>query len=386
MEGVSGAFPRRGEPGSVSHRVRQVGAFEPSSGTAGSVGRRFSPPSCCSQGRRQCCSTTDNKVSQERSKTEDKPVERAIAGSTSSRQRESTHYTHFLTKLGYRMGPTVGTGSYSKVKLAEKFDSSGRRSEKVACKLIDTRKASKSYATKFLPRELAIIRSINHPNLVKVKQIVDLGPLVCVFMEYGCQGDLLDYVQKSGPIFDPEARGIFKQIVTALAYLHGRGIAHRDLKCENVIRFPDGVIKLTDFGFARGFLNPGTGLPMLSSTFCGSVAYAAPEILQALPYDPTKYDMWSLGCILYIMMTARMPFHGDRSTGKLLEQQLQYAVSFPRGSSLHVPFACKKLIRDLLNPQPAQRPSAEVVLDCAWIKYAHKTNMLRGAGEGGGGE
>lgn len=66
----------------------------------------------------------------------------------------------------------------------------------------------------------------------------------------------------------------------ALMYLHGRGIAHRDLKCENVLRFADGVVKLTDFGFACGFLDPSSGTPVLSRTYCGSMAYAAPEILQ----------------------------------------------------------------------------------------------------------
>jgi serine kinase len=293
----------------------------------------------------------------------------------------TTHYTHFLLKLGYRMGPTIGSGSYSKVKVADMIDlKSGQFLTKVACKMIDTRKASKSYATKFLPRELAIIRSIKHQNLVRVKQIVDLGPLVCVFMEYASLGDLLDYVQQKGAIDDFEARSMFRQIAMALMYLHGRGIAHRDLKCENVLRFADGVVKLTDFGFACGFLDPSSGTPVLSRTYCGSMAYAAPEILQAQPYNPTKYDMWSVGCILYIMVTGKMPF-SDRSTGQQLQQQMGHCICFPRGPHV-ITFACKKLIRDLLNPRPAERPSAEDALMSTWIKYSSMARAVAGATAG----
>ncbi|CAG0922943.1 unnamed protein product, partial [Notodromas monacha] len=97
-----------------------------------------------------------------------------------------------LEKLGFLLGKTIGKGSYSVVKLVEKVDMRTRAIHgRYACKIIDTAKASQSYATKFLPRELAISKSINHQNLVRARQVVDLGEMVFVFMDYCPQGDLL---------------------------------------------------------------------------------------------------------------------------------------------------------------------------------------------------
>ncbi|CAG0924444.1 unnamed protein product, partial [Notodromas monacha] len=216
-----------------------------------------------------------------------------------------------------------------------------------------------------LPRELAISKSINHQNLVRARQVVDLGEMVFVFMDYCPQGDLLEHIQKHGPILEKDSKYMFWQILQAMKYLHGKGIAHRDIKCENVLMHQNSTVKLTDFGFARGYVNRVTGQPALSRTFCGSMAYAAPEILQGLPYYSDKYDMWSLGCMLFIMITGKMPF-SDKDPNYLLQQQMNKSLFFP--VMTYVPGSCKKLIRELLNPKPSERPDVNQVLNTTWLK------------------
>ena len=126
-------------------------------------------------------------------------------------------------------------------------------------------------------------------------------------------GDLLAYVRRRRWLPAPAARGIFGQLLEAVDYLHRSGIYHRDLKCENVLLDDEGPadsaaaaaprVRLTDFGFAREWFEAHR----LCRTYCGSAAYASPEILQGLPYEPSTADVWSLGVVLFIMVRSLGP-------------------------------------------------------------------------------
>ncbi|XP_021339580.1 testis-specific serine/threonine-protein kinase 2-like, partial [Mizuhopecten yessoensis] len=120
---------------------------------------------------------------------------------------------------------------------------------------------------------------------------------VYIMMEYAGHGDLLEYIKLRGAVPEDRAQTMFKQIVYAVAYLHGQKIVHRDMKCENLLLDCMNNIKISDFGFARYF-EPSD----VSKTFCGSAAYAAPEVLQGIPYHLPSHDIWSMGVILYIMV------------------------------------------------------------------------------------
>lgn len=138
------------------------------------------------------------------------------------------------------------------------------------------------------------------------------------------------------------------RLICALKYLHGKDIAHRDLKLENLLLDAKLVLKLSDFGFAR---NVSTGMPpmnmaCLSNTFCGSAAYASPEILKHLPYDPKRSDIWATGVILYAMVYGRLPFN-DTSLPVLLKS-LRNGPQFPSKSSVSV--ACIEFLRLLMAP------------------------------------
>ncbi|KAK6016388.1 hypothetical protein OSTOST_18128 [Ostertagia ostertagi] len=104
------------------------------------------------------------------------------------------------------------------------------------------------------------------------------------------------------------------QVISAVYYMHTRGIVHRDLKLENIVIFPDeGIIKISDFGFARSVIRGDA----LSETYCGSKSYSAPEILKGEPYDPYKSDVWSVGVIAFVIVTDCMPYCEKRQIHKL---------------------------------------------------------------------
>ena len=121
-------------------------------------------------------------------------------------------------------------------------------------------------------------------------------------MEHASKGDLLSRIRDLGKIDEHQAGVWFTQLVSAIEYCHSRGVVHRDLKCENLLLDQFNVLKVTDFGFARGGMKPTRGTYPLSQTYCGSYAYASPEILTGTPYVPQMADIWSMGVVLYVMV------------------------------------------------------------------------------------
>lgn len=185
---------------------------------------------------------------------------------------------------------------------------------------------------------------------------------ICLVMELAEDGDIFDYVLREGPLPEPRARTLFCQLVEVIQYCHNCGVAHRDLKCENAL-LQGHTLKLTDFGFAK--LLPRDGRE-LSWTFCGSTAYAAPEVLQGVPHDSRKCDVWSMGVILYVLLCARLPFD-DTDIPNMLHQQ-QKGVSVPR--HLEISKECQNLLRMLLEPDMMLRPSIEGVSIHPWLTNA----------------
>uniref|UniRef100_A0A8C6JS28 non-specific serine/threonine protein kinase n=1 Tax=Melopsittacus undulatus TaxID=13146 RepID=A0A8C6JS28_MELUD len=196
-----------------------------------------------------------------------------------------------LGKKGYNLSNTLGQGSYSKVKCAY----SDRLRCKVAVKIIDKMKTPAEFRLRFLPRELEALKRLQHPSIIKTYEIFETSAgKVYIVMELGEKGDLLDYIKTTGAMTEDFARMKFQQLASAIQYCHDSNFAHRDLKCENILLDGGLNIKLTDFGFSKLLSQDENGKLILSNTFCGSAAYAAPEVLQGIPCDPRISDMWIL--------------------------------------------------------------------------------------------
>lgn len=238
-----------------------------------------------------------------------------------------------LEEHGYYIIGTIGTGSFSKVKTAQ----SQKEQKIVAIKLVSKSRAPKDYLNKFLPREIDVVKGLNHPNIIKYFRCIETTRRVYIIMQFAENGSLLDRIRRDGQILEPMARHIYRQLISAIDYCHRRGVVHRDVKCENLLFDRHDVLKLIDFGFARKFdvdacvadATATNSVMQLCETYCGSYAYACPQILQGIPYDPHFADVWASGVVLYVMVFGRLPFD-DSNFPKLLReisQTLNFTVS-----------------------------------------------------------
>ena len=241
----------------------------------------------------------------EAEKTEETPEDHSeaisatqLAVESASKHNESTAKPTVLDMHGYSVGKSLGQGSYATVKEAY----SKRHKTMVAIKIISKRKAPQDYLQKFLPREIEVVKLLKHPNLILFLQSIETNNRVYLIMENATGGDLLEVVRERRISPEKQAGLWFSQLIEGIEYCHSKGVVHRDLKCENVLLDEHQNIKVTDFGFARAQMKPEKGQYTLSETYCGSYAYAAPEVLTGTPYVPQIADVWSIGVILYVMV------------------------------------------------------------------------------------
>nr|XP_050029183.1 testis-specific serine/threonine-protein kinase 3-like [Dermacentor andersoni] len=279
----------------------------------------------------------------------------------------ATTSKQFLALAGYILGREIGQGTYSKVRIGVKGD------QRYAVKIIPRHLAPREYVFHFLPRELAIIPKLKHPNIIRVFDVLEIKRKVFVVMELATQGDLLLKITNDGRFSESKAFHYFEQICDAVAYLHRQNIVHRDLKCENILLSPKRQVKLADFSFARHTHNANKR-KVLSRTFCGSAAYAAPEVIQNIPYRPKRYDSWSLGVILYIMVCGQLPFD-DTNPFQQVRAQMSRQISFP--ASYGLTKMCRNLIRHLLEPYVLYRCSVPRAMKHPWMRKERIKRKLK---------
>ncbi|XP_024938854.1 testis-specific serine/threonine-protein kinase 2 [Cephus cinctus] len=271
-----------------------------------------------------------------------------------------------LEQRGYLIGKKIGQGSYATVHLAEYVDGPSTKKMRLACKIFDKEKAPRDFLDKFFPRELEILTKIENPHIIQVHSILQRGPRVFIFMRYADNGDLLDFVKRNGVVPEQQSKLWFRQMASGLHYLHGKNIAHRDLKCENILLSRKFNVKLADFGFARYCIDHD-GRRVLSHTYCGSAAYAAPEVVSGTPYNPKLADVWSLGIILFIMLNASMPFD-DSNLRKLLKNQMSRNWVFRSRVKDTVSTLAKSIVKHILEPDITLRFTLDRVLNHEWIR------------------
>ncbi|KAG5894236.1 hypothetical protein JTB14_007863 [Gonioctena quinquepunctata] len=266
----------------------------------------------------------------------------APSEATQSTEDDKEKKLSVLESHGYFLGKTIGTGSYATVRVAH----SDRHKGSVAIKIVSKFSAPSDYLKKFLPREIDVVKGLKHPNLIRFLQAIETTHRVYIVMEFAENGSLLDIIRKDHLIDETRSRKWFRQLVEAVDYCHEKGVVHRDIKCENMLMELGWNVKLSDFGFARGELKSKNGQIILSETYCGSYAYASPEILRGIPYQPQYADVWSMGVVLFAMVFGRLPF--DDGNYKELLKQVSNKVVFPKDSK--VSSSCRALINQILSP------------------------------------
>ncbi|KAI8374308.1 kinase-like domain-containing protein [Radiomyces spectabilis] len=271
---------------------------------------------------------------------------------------------------------TLGAGSMGKVKLAECITDSHH--QKYAVKIMpkvdlavlgageeesagkDPKDAPRERELRTI-REMAIMHLLRHPNICQLKEWITEGDQYYMFLEYVDGGQLLDYIISHGKLREKQARKFARQIVSALDYCHRNSIVHRDLKIENILITQDEEIKIIDFGLSNIY-SPNR----LLNTFCGSLYFAAPELLQAKHYTGPEVDVWSFGVVLYVLVCGRVPFD-DTSLPALHKKIKAGQVEYPE----HLSKDCVDLLSKILVVDPAQRESLSFVRDHPWMNKGY---------------
>ncbi|XP_059087024.1 MAP/microtubule affinity-regulating kinase 3-like isoform X3 [Tigriopus californicus] len=261
----------------------------------------------------------------------------------------------------YRLLKTIGKGNFAKVKLAKHIPTG----KEVAIKIIDKTQLNPGSLQKLF-REVRIMKTLDHPNIVKLFQVIETEKTLYLVMEYASGGEVFDYLVLHGRMKEKEARAKFRQIVSAVQYCHQKKIIHRDLKAENLLLDSEMNIKIADFGFSNEF-QPGSKL----DTFCGSPPYAAPELFQGKKYDGPEVDVWSLGVILYTLVSGSLPFDGS-TLRELRERVLRGKYRIP----FYMSTDCENLLKKFLVLNPARRASLETIMKDKWMNMGYEEEEL----------
>ncbi|XP_074030673.1 MAP/microtubule affinity-regulating kinase 3-like [Leptinotarsa decemlineata] len=266
-----------------------------------------------------------------------------------------------LTIGKYKLLKTIGKGAFAEVMLAKHV----LTGEEVAIKIFDKTQLEPGLL-QGLYREAKIMKMLDHPNIVKLFQVIETATNFYLVMEYASGGSMYDYLARQGRMNENVARAKFRQIVSAVRYLHQKKIVHRDLKDGNILLDSEMNIKIADFGYSQQF----TSKTKLKA-FCGTLRYAAPEVLLCRKYGP-KADVWSLGVVLYRIVSNALPF--DSSILPVLREQMvrgEYEVPFFLTSD------CVNLLKKLLVLDPTRRAGLDTVAKDKWMNQGYESDDIK---------
>eukprot|EP00041_Stephanoeca_diplocostata_P037459 m.1419703 g.1419703 ORF g.1419703 m.1419703 type:complete len:1947 (-) comp25041_c0_seq7:305-6145(-) len=260
-------------------------------------------------------------------------------------------YTQTLAE--YDFIRTVGQGAFGSAKLYQKRDDCTY----VILKAVNLHRLSTKERQLAL-NEHVVLGMLDHPNVIRYFDCFEDNGTLQIEMEYADGGTLAQYLEsrKKRQIKEQHVRVIFRQIVDAIHYIHGKSILHRDLKVQNIFLMLDGTVKVGDFGIAKQLAQASGGVRK-ANTVLGTPYYISPELCQGLEYD-SKSDIWSLGCILYEMCTLTKAFTGDNLPA--LVKRIVDGRYTPIGDDYS--HELRLLVTQMLSRHPAARPAAGTIL------------------------
>ncbi|EDV25667.1 uncharacterized protein TRIADDRAFT_24066 [Trichoplax adhaerens] len=261
----------------------------------------------------------------------------------------------------YRLERTIGKGNFAEVKLAIHIPTKS----KVAIKIVDKTRLDEDNLNKVL-REIHIIKMLDNPHIIQLFEVMKSSQFLYIVTEYASGGEIFEYLVSRGRLPEREAARIFKQTLSAIEYCHTNHIVHRDIKAENLLLDANMNIKLADFGFSN-FYRPKNFL----KTCCGSPPYAAPELFEGKEYDGYKTDIWSLGVLLYVLVSGALPFDGS-NLARLRMRVLSAHYRIPFFMSQD----CESLIRNMLVKDPVKRYTIEQIKRHKWLKLAPQNSEI----------
>ena len=276
------------------------------------------------------------------------------------------HYTESdieisdLKQIGnYQLGQEIGSGAFGKVLLGKHITTG----EKVAIKILDKIKLSKTPDDyQLVKQELSILKIVKHKYIVRLFEILETSRYIFIVMEYCEGGDIMNYIISKGRLSENESLKFFHQLINALFYLHSQSIAHRDVKIDNLLLDSNKDLKLIDFGLSTKYKEDE-----LLNQPCGTIVYAAPEVLDYKDYHGMLADVWSCGIVLYGMLSGFLPF-GDSDDEINKKMVLSGKIKMPNFFSE----GAINLLKHMLDINPLTRFTLDDIMEHPWfnkIKY-----------------
>jgi len=313
-------------------------------------------------------------------------VAAAAGGEGRAEGAESHRVTEQWVKANWDTRNVLGSGNFSEVRLGVHV----HRGEKRAVKVIDVKKflqfQSKRESQLSLSSEAELLTSLHHPGIVRFYEWFQTDVHLYVIMELMEGGDLLQSILEDGHFAELQARQLFGQVCEAVRYLHSKNVVHRDLKPENILLTSrvreETRPKIADFGLARKNFESKD-----CKTFCGTPHYFAPEVISTFTERETGHstgygktvDMWSLGVILYVLLSGVPPFEEDG----LYEQILDGRYEFDVREWTTVSPEAKQLVRGLMTVNPKERLTIQQAFEIRWLRLASGASADREAPAGG---
>lgn len=269
----------------------------------------------------------------------------------------------------YECGEVLGSGAFAEVRKCKHRESGVERAVKIVSK--------ETFASRTELREgswideVNILKDLHHPGIVEIIDVFNSAQYLCIVMELMSGGDLFDAVVAAKRFPENRARDLFRKMCEALCYLHDKNIVHRDIKPENFLLDGENV-KMADFGLAK-FL----GEKAVAQTLCGTPKYLAPEVIRFADSDSDSdsdsdnsesgygkaVDVWSLGCVLFIMLAGYTPFNTRQDTlsGK-------YHLYPKRWNN--VSQSAQDLIKKMLKVNSRDRITVQECLEHEWLNFS----------------
>ena len=269
-----------------------------------------------------------------------------------------------LTKNGKNI--ILGQGTYGQVYLTENIINH----KFYAIKHMDKEKLKKHVLNPIdaIYNEIDIQSRISHKNIIKLFNVNETQKSFDLIMEYANHGTLFHYIKRNRGLNEKLSFKFFIQICNAVFFLHKNNLMHRDIKPENILMFDESLVKLGDFGWCVEIETK------TRSTFCGTVEYMAPEIVNQANYDQS-IDIWSLGILLYELIHGFSPFRAVKSKfndDEVIDNIKENKIVFEK----NVSFECKELISQLLNKNEKKRICIEDVFLSKWVKKFEFENFF----------
>ncbi|GAB2291494.1 CBL-interacting serine/threonine-protein kinase 21 [Dionaea muscipula] len=258
----------------------------------------------------------------------------------------------------YKLGRTIGEGTFAKVKLAKNLVNG----KLVAIKIIDKIMVMENNLMYQVQREITAMKLLNHPNIVRIHEVLGTKKKVYIVMEFVSGGQLSDKLSYAKRLSEGEARKFFQQLINAIEYCHCRGVYHRDLKPQNLLLDSNGNLKISDFGLSTMRM-PGA----LLSTACGSPSYVAPELLRNKGYEGAAADIWACGVILFELLAGYLPFD-ERNLLNLYKKISRADYTCPEWFTK----AHRKLFARIFDTNPKTRITLPEITDDEWFQIDYQ--------------